>query len=203
MAHYIHFEGMDLAGKSTATRLLSEGSEQPWEIRNNSMDPDNEVFQVADKLRKEQAYSAETMGPLYVAASLADIERFKRPEVNTIQDSTIIARSMAWHAINRTPGVVESFRTILPRYEGVFDRSFVFTASIEARRQRLEQRMATAPETVDADDLVVIRKPERFLAMEASLVEVARMAFNAVTIDTTDMTPADVQGAIAEELQRL
>lgn len=202
MAHYIHFEGMDLAGKSTATRLLAEGSSEPWEVRSNSLNPDNEVFQLADRLRKDQAYSAETMGPLYVAASLADVEHFKRPEANTIQDSTIIVRSMAWHTINNTPGVVEAFRPILPKFR-VFDRSFVFTASIDARRQRLEQRMATAPETVDSDDLVVIRKPERFMAMESTLVDIARTAFDAVVVDTTDMTPDDVQVVIRDELQRL
>jgi thymidylate kinase len=204
MAHYIHFEGMDLAGKSTASRLLSEGSEEPWEIRSNSLDPDNAIFQLANTLRlsKDQIYSAETMGPLYVAASLADIERFTRPEVNTVQDSTIIVRSMAWHTINNTPGVVEAFRPLLPKFR-LFDKSFVFTASIAARQQRLEQRIAEAPETVDSDDLAVIRKPERFLAMESTLLEIAKTAFDAVVIDTTDMSPSDVQTAIGEELQRL
>jgi hypothetical protein len=43
MSHYIHFEGMDLAGKSTASRLLSENSENPWDIRSNSLDPDNQL----------------------------------------------------------------------------------------------------------------------------------------------------------------
>jgi hypothetical protein len=202
MAHYIHFEGMDLAGKSTATQLLTEGPDGPWDVRSNSLDPDNQLFQLADNLRRDQAYSATTMGPLYVAASLADIEHFKRPEVNTVQDSTIIVRSMAWHAINGTPGVVESFTGILPQYR-VFDRSFVFTASIRARQQRLEQRMADAPETVDADDLVVIHKPERFMAMEAKLVEIAQAGFDALIIDTTDMTPDDVQTVIRGEIQKL
>lgn len=202
MAHYIHFEGMDLAGKSTATRLLTEGSEEPWEIRNNSIDPDNQLFHLADKLRKDQTYGAETMGQLYVAASLADVEHFTRPEVNTVQDSTILARSMAWHAINGTPGVVESFTGILPKFQ-IFDRSFVFTASIKARQQRLEKRMAEAPDTVDADDLVVISKPERFMAMDAKLIEVARTGFNALLVDTTDMTEQDVQTVIRGELQKL
>jgi thymidylate kinase len=202
VAHYIHFEGMDLAGKSTATQLLAGDPTELWEIRSNSLDPDNQLFQLADNLRKDQAYSATTMGPLYVAASLADIEHFKRPEVNTVQDSTIIVRSMAWHAINGTPGVVESFTDILPQFR-VFDRSFVFTASIRARQQRLAKRMDEAPETVDADDLVVIRKPERFMAMDAKLIEIAQTGFDALLIDTTDMTTDDVQSVIREELQKL
>lgn len=202
MAYYIHFEGMDLAGKSTATRLLTEGSKEPWEVRSNSIDPDNLLFRLADDLRKNQVYSATTMGPLYVAASLADVEHFKPPEVNTIQDSTIIIRSMAWHAINGTPGIIELFTDILPRFR-LFDRSFVFTASIKARQQRLEKRIAEAPETVDVDDLVVINKPERFMAMEAKLVEIAQTGFGALLVDTTDMTPADVQVVIKGELQRL
>lgn len=202
MAQYIHFEGMDLAGKSTATQLLTANSGEAWEIRHNTVDPNNRVYRLADRLRQESAYTATTMGPLYVAASLADIEHFKRPEINTVQDSTIILRSMAWHAINRTPGVIEAFREVLPRFR-IFDRSFVFTASIQARQQRLERRMAEAPSTVDDEDLMVIRKPERFMAMETTLVDIARTAFDAVTIDTTDMTPGDVQTAITEELGKL
>jgi hypothetical protein len=142
------------------------------------------------------------MGPLYVAASLADVERFRQPEVNTIQDSTIIVRSMAWHTINRTPGVVEALSPILPRFQ-VFDRSFVFTAAIKARQQRLEQRIATAPETVDEDDYAVLRKPDRFMAMESVLLDIARTAFSAVVVDTTDMTTADVQAVIIDELRTL
>lgn len=204
MSHYIHFEGMDLAGKSTASRLLSENSENPWDIRSNSLDPDNKLFELANSLRltKGAIYSAETMGPLYVAASLADVERFRQPEVNTIQDSTIIVRSMAWHTINKTPGVVEALAPILPRFQ-VFDRSFVFTAAIKVRQERLEQRIATAPETVDDDDYAVLRKPDRFMAMESVLLDIARTAFSAVVVDTTDMTTADVQAVIVDELQTL
>ena len=99
MAYYIHFEGMDLAGKSTATRLLTEGSKEPWEVRSNSIDPDNLLFRLADDLRNNQVYSATTMGPLSVAARLADVEHFNPPEVNTIQAPPILIPSQAWHSL--------------------------------------------------------------------------------------------------------
>jgi thymidylate kinase len=191
MAKYVHFEGMDLAGKSTATRLFAERSGEEWAVCRNSMDPDNPLFQLADSLRVEDAYSAETLGNLYVAALMADVERFKRPEVNTIQDSTILLRSMAYHAVNQTPRIVEAFKDVLPTHPR-FDRSLVFTASIEARQGRLQQRMRDNPEEVAPDDLMVLRKPEKFMAMEKVLVDLATTAFGSTVIDTSRLTANEV-----------
>ncbi|MEO7364677.1 MAG: hypothetical protein ABIV43_04210 [Candidatus Saccharimonadales bacterium] len=191
MTKYVHFEGMDLAGKSTATRLFAERSGEEWDVRRNSMDSNNPLFLLADSLRVDDAYSAETLGNLYVAALMADVERFTRPEVNTIQDSTILLRSMAYHAVNQTPRVVEAFRDVVPTHPR-FDRSFVFTASIEARQGRLQQRMRDNPEEIAPDDLMVIRKPEKFMAMEKALVDLATTAFNARVIDTSKLTADEV-----------
>lgn len=191
MARYVHFEGMDLAGKSTATRLFAERSGEEWVVRRNSMDPSNPLFMLADSLRIEDAYSAETLGNLYVAALMADVEKFERPEINTIQDSTILLRSMAYHTVNQTPRVVEAFKDVLPTHPR-FDNSFVFTASIEARQERLQQRMRDNPEEVAPDDLMVIRKPEKFMAMEKALVDLATTAFSATVIDTSKLTADEV-----------
>lgn len=191
MAKYVHFEGMDLAGKSTATRLFAERSGEEWAVRRNSMDPGNPLFQLADSLRVDDAYSAETLGNLYVAALIADVERFKHPKVNTIQDSTILLRSMAYHAVNQTPRIVEAFTDVLPTHPR-FDSSFVFTASIEARQGRLQQRMRDNPEEVAPDDLMVLRKPEKFMAMEKVLVDLATTAFGSTVIDTSRLTADEV-----------
>lgn len=202
MAHYIHFEGMDLAGKSTATRMFAEESGEDWVVRLNSLDQDNPLFLLADSLRKDDtdsAYSAETIGNLYVAALLADIEHYETPDVNTIQDSTILLRSLAYHTINQTPGVPSALSELIPRHPQ-FEQSFVFTASIEARRTRLEERMRTSPEEVAPDDLMVLRKPEKFMAMERCLVDLAQTAFHATVIDTTELKPGEVSDIIIDEV---
>jgi thymidylate kinase len=199
MARYVHFEGMDLAGKSTATRLFAEASGTEWAVRRNSLDPDNPLFLLADSLRKDDAYSAETLGNLYVAALMADIERYQEPESNTIQDSTILLRSLAYHTINKTPRVAEALSGLITAHPQ-FDQSFVFTASIASRQGRLEERMRTNPEEVAPDDLMVLRKPEKFMAMESCLVDLAQTAFHATVVDTTELNPAEVCGRIMDEV---
>lgn len=191
MTRYVHFEGMDLAGKSTAARLFAERSSEEWVVRRNSIDPNNPLFFLADSLRVDNAYSAETLGNLYVAALMADVEKFERPEVNTIQDSTILLRSMAYHTVSQTARIVEAFEDVLPTHP-LFDNSFVFTASIKARQDRLQQRIRRNPEEVAPDDLMVLRKPEKFMAMEKVLVDLATMAFNATVIDTSKLTADEV-----------
>jgi thymidylate kinase len=189
----VHFEGMDLAGKSLATKKFVEATGIPWEIRRNSISKDNPLFLLADSLikSKDERYSAETLGNLYVAALMADIDAYKKPEQNTIQDSTIILRSMAYHTVNGTPRIAEVMRDLLPRHPK-FDSSFVFTASIEARKKRLEKRMNEEPDQVTSGDLLIIRKPEKFLKMEAVLIDIATQSFHSAVIDTSTITPEEV-----------
>ncbi len=144
-----------------------------------------------------QVEEKQTPTTNYVAALRADIERYTKPAVNTIQDSTIILRSLAYHTVNKTPRVVESLQDVLPSHPR-FDHSIVFTSSIRSRQQRLEQRMQDNPEEVAPDDLMVIRKPEKFIAMERCLVHLAKTAFRATVIDTTELTPKEVRESVME-----
>ena len=87
---------MDLAGKTTATKNFIRRTGREWEIRRNSIVPDNPIYLLADSLRRADAYDAEVLGNLYIAALMADIRSFSWPERDAIQDSTIILRSLAF-----------------------------------------------------------------------------------------------------------
>lgn len=187
-AHYIHFEGMDLAGKTTATKNFIVSSNQEWEVRRNSILMNNPIHTLADSLRRADAYDAEVLGNLYLAALMGDIRSFKYPDKNTIQDSTIILRSLAFHSVRGTPRIVEVLSDMLPHHPK-FDASFIFTASIEKRLERLQSRMKNEPDQVSPEDLLVVEKPEKFMAMEASLIDMAKKTFHSVVIDTTSLTP--------------
>lgn len=187
-AHYVHFEGMDLAGKTTATRNFIASTGQEWEVRRNTISLDNPIYTLADSLRRADAYDAEVLGNLYVAALMGDIRTFEYPDRNTVQDSTIILRSLAFHSVRGTPRIVEVLEDLLPNHPK-FDASFIFTASIEKRLERLQSRMRNEPEQVSPEDLLVIENPEKFMAMEASLIDMARRTFHSVIIDTTSLTP--------------
>ncbi len=199
---YVHFEGMDLAGKTTATDNFIKQSGREWDIRQNSIVPDNPIYLLADSLRRADAYDAEVLGNLYVVALMADIRTFKWPDKNTIQDSTIILRSLAFHTVRETPRIKEVLINMLP-YHPKFDASFVFTASIEERLRRLEMRAKSQPDQISAEDLLVRDKPEKFLAMEACLVDFSRQCFHSVVIDTSTLNPDMVVGKIIENLPQL
>jgi len=195
--YYLHFEGMDLAGKTTATQNFIKSTDSEWNIRRNSLSRENPIHMLADSLRKAEAYDAEVLGNLYVAALMADIRSFQWPDKDTIQDSTIILRSIAFHTVRGTPRIREVLLDLLPEHPK-FDSSFVFTASIEERVKRLQQRMEVAPHEVSEEDLMVIKKPEKFMAMEAALIDTSRMAFHSVIVDTSTLTPDMVIGVINE-----
>lgn len=180
---YVLIEGIDLAGKSTICRRFAEQSRFEWSIQSNSLTRDNPVYQLADRLRKQIAFSAETLGNLYYAGLLADLELFKEPPNNTIQDSTIILRSLAYHTVNKTPRLPELFKSLLDRHPK-FDHAFVCSATLEVRLERLKIRRK---ENLGPEDFLVRDDPEKFLAMEGCLIEYAQRAFHAQVIDTSNL----------------
>lgn len=193
--YYLHFEGMDLAGKTTATQNFIKSTGSEWDIRRNSLSSENPIHLLADSLRRVGAYDAEVLGNLYVAALMADVRSFRWPDKDTIQDSTIILRSIAFHTVRGTPRIKEVLLDLLPEHPR-FDASFVFTANIEERVKRLQQRIAQAQQEVTGEDMMVINKPEKFMAMEAVLINVSRQAFHSVVVDTSSLTPDMVVGEI-------
>jgi thymidylate kinase len=192
----IHVEGMDLAGKSTATRALSELVPASV-LSRNAMTPDNVIYELADQLRRKGMISSEVLGHLYVAALLADIDAVREPDTVTIQDSTILLRSLAFNDVIGLDRVVSGLLDLVPRHPR-FGVTIVLTATIEARLARLDERSRLAPGEVAPDDLMIVREPEKFLAMETTLVRYAHQFFDPVVIDTSDLTKAQVSAMIAE-----
>jgi thymidylate kinase len=196
----IHLEGMDLAGKSTACRGLQAVLGGGWRVRRNALCDDNPVYALADRLRREDALPAGALGHLYVAAVEADLARYRAPGPPTVQDSTILLRSLAYHSVRRTPLVPEALAAALPRHPR-FDVSVVLTASLEVRLARLDERSRLRLDEVAPDDLLVRRDPARFLAMEQVLVDLACVHFGARVIDTSYLTEGEVVGAILDEVE--
>lgn len=176
----VHFEGLDLAGKSTVCRLFLQHVPGEWQVRRNALLPDNPIYQLADRLRKEGT-GDESVGWLYHAALLLDLERYEPPRGNVIQDSTILLRSLAFHRVHGTPGLADRLETLLDRHPR-FDRSFVLVADHQTRLERLAKRR---PQNLGPEDLLVRDKPELFYAMERQLVDYATRHFGAVVVDTS------------------
>lgn len=184
---HVLFEGLDLAGKSTLCRRFQEKAEGHWAIRSNSIIEDNEIFRVANQLRKEGSFSPETLGNLFYAALLGDLEKFSYPDANVIQDSTIVLRSLAYHTVSKTPRLPELFEELLERHPR-FDYAFVCSAPREVRLQRLAIRRK---QNLGPEDFLVRDEPDTFFAMESILIDHARRAFNAEIIDTGNLENAE------------
>ena len=195
-AFTIHIEGMDLAGKTAAGRGLARRLGN-CQVRNNSLCEFNPVFSLADRLRKNSELGDEALGHLFVAALAADMELYQAPTVPTIQDSTILLRSLAFHRVNGTRKVVESLEGWLPLHPR-FAHSIVLTASLASRHERLKSRRLNAPEEVAADDLMIERDPQKFLGMESELIELSREHFGATVIDTSQLTEVQVVDRVVE-----
>ena len=182
---HIHFDGLDLAGKSTLCKRFKERAGGNWEVVHNALVADNPVWELADRLRKEGCYGDQTIGWCYHAALLADREAYRPPaaEENRLQDSTILLRSLAHHTVAGTPGLPAALTELLECHPR-FDKSFVCVASTEVRCRRLSVRRK---ENLAAEDFIVRDDPGRFQAMEEVLVEHAVRHFDATVIDTSDM----------------
>jgi hypothetical protein len=178
----LHFEGLDLAGKSTVCRRLRQQARGEWEVRHNALTPDNRAHALADEVRKAGG-SPETVGWVYHAALLLDLDCYRPPAANLIQDSTILLRSLAFHKVRCTPGLVDRLEALLERHPR-FDHSFVCVASHEARLRRLQVRR---PENLGPEDLLVRDDPRTFFAMEQALLDYATRHFAAAVLDTSGL----------------
>lgn len=193
-AKTLHVEGMDLAGKSTATAAFLASHPEAEHHRNALVD-NNPIYTVADELRRLDKAAADVLGDLYVAALKYDVSDGSRPDVLAVQDSTILLRSMAFNDVIGATDVVGRLARLVaqhPRY----GLTVVLIASIESRQARLIERQQSAPEEVAPDDLQILTAPDRFLAMERRLVTLARLYFNATVIDTTTMTKLEVADTV-------
>jgi thymidylate kinase len=199
-APYVHIEGMDLAGKSSTTELFVANRAEPWEVKRNSLSEENPARDLADQMLDSGDYSVETVGTMYAAALMADFDMFNRSEYPTVQESTIILRSIAYQAINGSPRMTELFKDMMPRHPK-FDASFMLTANFEERKRRIEQQ----GRDFSNNDLLILRDPEKFFAMESIVKSLSEEHFGSQIIDTSGLSTEQVveiieQTAIANGL---
>lgn len=179
---YLHFEGLDLAGKSTLCKRIAEKLSIE-KIRQNSISEDNQLYAKANELRKGDLMDTASLGWLYYAAMLVDFEKFNTPNFNLIQDSTILLRSLAFHLAMNTPILPDYFIGKIDKHPK-FDFSFVLVASRESRLERLEKRRKNQ---LGPEDFIVRDNPELFYAMESILVDFSVKYFKAEIIDTSNL----------------
>ena len=195
MTRYIHIEGVDLSGKSSVSKAVVDRQPDEWQIQAATLTrTPNLIRELGDQLDSAATYTSEAIGIVYAAALRADLDAFRYPEINTIQESTILLRSLAYHAINNNPGILRIFEDMASLHPK-FDRSYLLTASREERLRRLAQRAVKS-----THDLLIVKDPKRFAKMEDSIKDYAQNLFNAEVIDTTQLNIDEVAEYISQDI---
>ncbi len=189
---YFHIEGMDLAGKTSATRALAAALEGNCKTRRNTLQDKSEFHKIVDDIRVKNGLSEFDLGLLYCKVLEDDLRNFAYPTQDTIQDSTVLLRSLSYHSACENWELVDEFKKLLPLHPK-FTASIVLTANLDSRLKRLEMRKALNSEEVASDDLMIITNPDRFFLMERYLIEFAQIYFDAKVLDTTHLSKSEVQ----------
>ena len=184
--YFLHLEGMDLSGKTTTAELIAKNSGLNWKIYNNCLSERNLIQELTKKLAERNIYDDEIYGYLHFVALKADIKFFELRE-NIIQDSTILLRSLNYHKEAGNYELVKYFEELAKSHPRP-NISIYLTASIEARRNRLNKRINEDSLKITRNDKLPMNNPEKFLKMEKSLMELSKKYFNSIVLDTSDMT---------------
>jgi len=182
-------EGVDLSGKSSVVKLLSSGSRK-WQTRHSSLlDRANPLYEIARSISNKGMGGTDgrkCTGYLYSSVLAYDLEMFVHPTVDTVQDSTILLRSLAFHDAAGDHAVVKTLEQYACRHTR-FDSVFVLTASLDERKRRLRKRINNSEGRVTVNDQLLYTNPEFFARMEECLIKHAYAVFdNVVTIDTSN-----------------
>lgn len=194
-----YVEGIDLTGKSTVVRSISE--KYSISSRHKFLSGESELMKEAKRVRAISGMGGVATSLAYIKAISDDIARHRDEPKNNkkvIQESTVIVKSYAIDKAMQADDYVLSEYDRLLKLHPNFTRSVFLTASTKQRLLRLDKRIAEEPETVTNNDLKLLRDPESVLRIEDVMKSIAVTAFNATVIDTSDMTPNEV----SEEVSR-
>lgn len=186
---FVYVEGMDLAGKTILAENLKKNLGNDWLIRSKSLVKFNPIKELADQLGAKKEINDEIAGWLYLSASMMDI--CKSPssinQLNIIQDSLTIMKSLAYHTVFKNYAIVDQLKKYATKIAAP-NLSVYLTADIKTRERRLMKRMSDAPNTITENDLMVVKNPQAFLEMEKILLKLTTEYFSPLVIDTSSHT---------------
>lgn len=185
MEKTIHIEGLDLAGKSTICRYIEKLGN--FSKRNNTLLPPNcnPLHVATEKLRKQDLMPNTDLGWMYYGVLLIDLKEYKNNLSDLmLQDSTIIARSIAYHSVFGDKDLAKKFRELLPEHPK-FTFSCLLTASESVRLERLKGRISRNND--NPEDYLIRSNPAGFFKMEEILAEIVQNDFNGIIIDSSNL----------------
>ncbi len=183
LAPYVLIDGIDLSGKSSVIKRILE-RDRNWTRQHSSLCQHNPILHEAKSLEKDGSL---WIGLVYVSALEYDIRNFSYPTQPTVQDSTILLRSLAYHKAAGYSRVLKKLESFIPSHP-TFDRSYILTARPEVKRLRLDERIRTGQQVLSVNDLKIVSDPQFFSEMEAAIIDYGVNIFGAKVIDGSDLT---------------
>lgn len=192
----ILIEGMDLSGKTTITKYLSEilGIDK---IQERTISDDCAIYNFTVAQSKKGKLHPDLINKLYTLAISEDLYNYT-PKDNgiIIQDSYFALRSyalMKQKYPNTLAKEVYKLLQLFPKPE----LAFYLTASTEERLRRNEKR----DKPMAYMEKLLISNPREFEAIEKNLMEITTSLFDAEVINTQGKKPNEIALYIGSKIQ--
>lgn len=187
---HVYVEGTDLTGKDTLGEYLQFKmnydqlhklvvcESNPFELEITRLGKEDKVF----------------IGVLTAKSLLYEIVNMslRKP---TLLISSHVLRGLSVETAMKKP--LQSVFEELIGYYPQFDTTLLLTASLEAKKNRLQSR--TTQQTSDLDSKV-IKDPEFVLLMDEVIKKYAISVFNAIVIDTSELSTTEVKNLAMSEI---
>lgn len=194
----ILIEGMDLSGKTTITKYLSEFLDNA-QIRQRTLSGESAIFDFTVAQSKKGKLHTDLINKLYTLAISEDLCNYQPIENGIIlQDSYFALRSYALMKEKYPDTLAKEVYRLLQLFPKP-ELAFYLTASTEERVRRNEKR----DKPMAYMERLLMSNPREFETIDENLREINVSLFDAEIIDTQDKTPQEIALYIKSKIQEI
>lgn len=192
----ILIEGMDLSGKTTITKYLSEILDVD-RIQKRILSDDCAIYDFTVAQSKKGKLHPELINKLYTLAISEDLYNYK-PKDNGIilQDSYFALRSYALMKQKYPDTLAKEVYKLLQLFPKP-ELAFYLTASTEERLKRNDKR----DKPMAYMEKLLVSNPREFETIEKNLRDITTSLFNVEIINTQDKKPNEIALYIGSKIQ--
>ena len=191
----ILIEGMDLSGKTTITKYLSE----ILDIEQRTLSDSSAIYDFTVAQSKKGQLHTDLINKLYTLAISEDLYNYKPKEDSIIlQDSYFALRSYALMRQKYPDTLANDVYKLLQLFPKP-ELAFYLTASTEERIKRNEKR----DKPMAYMEKLLMSNPKEFEAIEKNLRDITTSLFDAEIINTQDKKPNEIALYIGNKIKEL
>ena len=194
----ILIEGMDLSGKTTITKYLSEILDNA-QIRQRTLSGESTIFDFTVAQSKKGKLHTDLINELYTLAISEDLYNYQPRENGIIlQDSYFALRSYALMKEKYPDTLAKKVYKLLQLFPKP-ELAFYLTVSTEERIKRNEKR----DKPMAYMERLLMSNSREFETIDENLRDINVSLFDAEIIDTQDKTPQEIALYIKSKIQEI